>query len=76
MIVPFKSVAIITLSKTNALLQFDRELAFGRRLDIPPGTAVRFEPGETKTVLLVEIAGNKIIRGGNNWLTAPLMTPA
>ena len=35
-------------------------------LNIPSGTAVRFEPGETKTVKLVEIAGNKVIQGGNN----------
>jgi urease subunit gamma/beta len=52
--------------ETNASLQFDRGLAYGKRLDIPAGTAVRFEPGETKTVRLVEIAGKKIIRGGNN----------
>ena len=52
--------------ETNASLQFDRGAAYGRRLDIPAGTAVRFEPGETKTVQLVEIAGKKIIRGGNN----------
>jgi urease beta subunit len=36
------------------------------RLDIPAGTAVRFEPGDTKTVELVAIGGNKVIRGGNN----------
>ena len=52
--------------ETNAALRFDRARAYGLRLDIPAGTAVRFEPGETKTVKLVEIAGNKIIRGGNN----------
>jgi urease subunit gamma/beta len=52
--------------ETNAALQFDRGRAYGRRLDIPAGTAVRFEPGETKTVKLVGIAGKKIIRGGNN----------
>ena len=52
--------------ETNASLQFDRGAAYGRRLNIPAGTAVRFEPGETKTVKLVEIAGKKIIRGGNN----------
>jgi urease subunit gamma/beta len=51
--------------ETNASLRFDRGLAYGKRLDIPAGTAVRFEPGETKTVKLVEIAGKKIIRGGN-----------
>lgn len=52
--------------ETNAALKFDRGLAYGKRLDIPAGTAVRFEPGETKTVKLVDIAGKKIIRGGNN----------
>ncbi|MEO2045244.1 MAG: urease subunit beta [Pirellulales bacterium] len=52
--------------ETNAELEFDREVAFGRRLDIPAGTAARFEPGESKTVSLVEIAGNRVIRGGNN----------
>lgn len=52
--------------ETNTSLRFDREKAYGKRLDIPAGTAVRFEPGETKTVKLVEIAGRKVIRGGNN----------
>ena len=52
--------------ETNASLKFDRAASYGKRLDIPAGTAVRFEPGETKTVTLVEIAGNKVIRGGNN----------
>jgi urease beta subunit len=52
--------------ETNAALKFDRGAAYGKRLDIPAGAAVRFEPGETKTVKLVEIAGKKVIRGGNN----------
>jgi urease subunit gamma/beta len=52
--------------ETNTSLEFDRGAAYGKRLDIPAGTAVRFEPGETKTVKLVEIAGKKVIRGGNN----------
>lgn len=52
--------------ETNAALRFDRGEAYGKRLDIPAGTAVRFEPGETKRVRLVEIAGRKVIRGGNN----------
>ena len=51
-------------AQTNRALEFDRTAADGRRLDIPAGTAVRFEPGETKTVALVEIAGNRIVRGG------------
>ena len=48
--------------ETNASLAFDRSLAYGKRLDIPAGTAVRFEPCETKTVHLVDIAGHRIIR--------------
>lgn len=58
--------------ETNALLKFDRAKAYGRRLDIPAGTAVRFEPGETKTIRLVEIAGKKVIRGGNNLSDGPV----
>jgi urease subunit gamma/beta len=51
--------------ETNRVLEFDRRASYGMRLDIPAGTAVRFEPGETKTVVLVAIAGARIIRGGN-----------
>ena len=58
--------------ETNAALRFDRAAAYGKRLDIPAGTAVRFEPGDTKTVNLVEIAGNRIIRGGNNLADGPV----
>jgi urease subunit gamma/beta len=53
--------------ETNRALVFDRRAAYGMRLDIPAGTAVRFEPGETKTVTLVAIAGARVIRGGNAW---------
>ena len=53
-------------AETNPGLRFDRTTAYGRRLDIPAGTAVRFEPGETRTVRLVEIRGKRVIRGGNN----------
>ena len=58
--------------ETNAALKFDREQAYGKRLDIPAGTAVRFEPGETKTITLVEIAGNRVIYGGNNLADGPV----
>jgi urease subunit gamma/beta len=51
--------------ETNKSLKFDRAKSYGMRLDIPAGTAVRFEPGETKTVTLTEIAGEKVIYGGN-----------
>lgn len=58
--------------ETNAGLRFDRELSYGYRLDIPAGTAVRFEPGETRTVNLTTIAGNKIISGGNRVASGPV----
>jgi urease subunit gamma/beta len=47
-------------AETNAALVFDRELAQGYRLDIPAGTAVRFEPGDEKTVHLVAVAGGSL----------------
>ena len=58
--------------ETNRALSFDRAAAYGMRLDIPAGTAVRFEPGETKTVTLVAIAGARVIRGGNAWVSGPV----
>ena len=58
--------------ETNTSLKFDRVAAYGKRLDIPAGTAVRFEPGETRTVNLVEISGNKVIQGGNNLASGPV----
>ncbi|MEL6579693.1 MAG: urease subunit beta [Cyanobacteria bacterium J06621_12] len=51
--------------EVNTALQFEREKTKGMRLDIPAGTAVRFEPGDEKTVGLVEIAGTKEIYGFN-----------
>ncbi|MGL5076035.1 MAG: urease subunit beta [Waterburya sp.] len=51
--------------EVNAALQFEREATKGMRLDIPAGTAVRFEPGDEKTVTLVAIAGSKEIYGFN-----------
>lgn len=50
-------------AETNPALSFNREQAHGFRLDIPAGTAVRFEPGQTRQVLLVEIAGNREVHG-------------
>jgi urease subunit gamma/beta len=58
--------------ETNRALSFDRSAAYGMRLDIPAGTAVRFEPGEAKTVTLVAIAGARVIRGGNAWASGPV----
>lgn len=52
--------------EVNKQMEFDRERAFGMRLNIPAGTAVRFEPGEEKEVELVEFGGSKKIFGFNN----------
>lgn len=49
--------------ETNPALSFDREKARGFRLDIPAGTAVRFEPGQMRTVVLVPVAGDRTIYG-------------
>src|SRR5256886_16724075 len=51
--------------EVNRSLRFDRARAFGMRLNIPAGTAVRFEPGDEKRVTLVEIAGAKRVFGLN-----------
>ena len=51
--------------ETNEHLVFDRESSYGKRLNIPSGTAVRFEPGQSKDVELIEINGLKKIYGFN-----------
>jgi urease subunit gamma/beta len=51
--------------ETNSALQFERDKTRGFRLDIPAGTAVRFEPGQSRQVVLVEYAGDQIIYGFN-----------
>lgn len=58
--------------EVNPQLSFDRGRAYGFRLDVPAGTSVRFEPGDAKTVTLVEIAGRRVIRGGNNLAPGPV----
>lgn len=52
--------------EANPHLSFDREAAYGHRLDIPAGTSIRFAPGQTRRVRLVGIGGRAVIRGGNN----------
>ena len=52
--------------EVNTSLDFDREKAYGKRLDIPAGTAVRFEPGDEKVVNLIDIAGVRRVYGLNN----------
>ena len=61
--------------ETNRALSFDRGKAYGMRLDIPAGNAVRFEPGERKTVQLVSLAGAKVSRGGNALADGPIEAP-
>ena len=51
--------------ESNVALDFDRTLAYGRRLDIAPGTAVRFEPGQRREVNLIEISGERRVCGFN-----------
>ena len=52
-------------AEANAALAFDRHAALGRRLDIPAGTAVRFEPGQTRDVQLIPYAGARVVFGFN-----------
>ncbi|WP_448187798.1 urease subunit beta [Azospirillum sp. sgz301742] len=58
--------------ETNEALSFDRAQARGHRLDIPAGTAVRFEPGQTRTVTLVAYAGNRVVHGFNGKISGAL----
>ncbi len=57
--------------EVNRALEFDRAAAFGKRLNIPAGTAVRFEPGDMKKVLLVEIGGSGKVYGLNGLTNGP-----
>ena len=61
--------------EANRALRFDREKAFGFRLCIPAGTAVRFEPGEDKRVTLVAIGGNRVAYGINGLVNGRLDDP-
>ncbi len=58
--------------ETNEALSFDRARARGFRLDIPAGTAVRFEPGQTRTVQLVAYGGARRVFGFNGKINGPL----
>lgn len=61
--------------EVNRALKFDRESAFNMRLDIPAGTAVRFEPGEARPVDLVELGGSQQAFGLNNLSQGEEMNP-
>jgi len=58
--------------ETNDALQFDRKAAYGFRLNIAAGTAVRFEPGQTRTVELVALAGDRKVYGFAGKVMGPL----
>jgi urease subunit beta len=59
-------------AETNPGLAFDRDAARGKRLDIAAGTAVRFEPGQTREVRLVPLAGGRVVYGFNQLVMGPL----
>ena len=59
-------------AETNPALSFDRGVARGRRLDIPAGTAVRFEPGQTRRVSLIPFAGARVVHGFRGEVEGPL----
>jgi len=59
-------------AEANPYLEFDREKAYGKRLDVPAGMAVRFEPGETRTVELIEIAGRRVVAGASALSSGPV----
>lgn len=58
--------------ESNKALDFDREKAFGQRLDIPAGTAIRFEPGDRREVNLVPFGGQRVVFGFNGLVNGPL----
>lgn len=62
--------------EVNRKMEFDRSQAFGMRLNIASGTAVRFEPGELKEIELVAFGGNQAIYGFNGFVSGHAYTPA
>jgi urease subunit beta len=58
--------------EVNEALRFDRQAALGRRLDIAAGTAVRFEPGQTRRVTLIPFAGDRLVYGFGGKIMGPL----
>ena len=59
-------------AEANPALRFDRAAARGQRLDVAAGTAVRFEPGQTREVSLIPFAGNRIVQGFRGDVMGPL----
>jgi urease subunit beta len=62
-------------AETNTALEFDRKAALGYRLDIPAGTAVRFEPGQSREVSLIPLAGARLVYGFNQKIMGALPKP-
>jgi urease beta subunit len=62
-------------AEANRALRFDRMAAYGHRLAIPAGTAVRFEPGEARDVSLVAFAGARVVTGGHGLVDGQLDEP-
>jgi urease subunit beta len=60
--------------EVNRALEFDRQAAYGMRLDIPSGMAIRFEPGDQKQVPLVALAGTREVYGHRGLVNGPLDT--
>src|SRR5262247_4772680 len=58
-------------AETNAALDFDRQAALGNRLDIPAGTAVRFEPGQSREVSLIPYGGARVVYGFSGAVMGP-----
>lgn len=58
--------------EVNAGLEFDRDQAYGFRLDVPSGTALRFEPGESREVVLTDMKGARTVYGMNAKVNGPL----
>ena len=63
-------------AETNAALEFDRKAALGYRLDIPAGTAVRFEPGQSRDVSLIPYSGARLVYGFNGAVMGRLPPPS
>ena len=61
--------------ETNKFLDFDRKKAFGMRLNIPAGSSVRFEPGDEKSIELVQLGGKRVVKGLNNLVNGSTSTP-
>ena len=59
-------------AEANSALEFDREAAMGKRLDIPSGTAARLEPGDSRTVELIDFGGKHEVHGFNGKVNGPV----